>query len=50
MYVHASLNQDGFYPKGVASTEPFLSMRGQGGLLTLRIRTMWSGLVPATSP
>ena len=61
MYAHTYLSQDGFYWKDVwvknipwcnsplASKEPFLHTCGQGGLLTSRIRNMWSEQGPAFS-
>ena len=59
MCVHASLSQDGFYPKGLWVDHPltsppfdlqgaFLCMCGPGGLLTSRMREMWPGQGPAS--
>ena len=58
--LHASLSQDGFYRKGIWVEHPltllsfglqgaFLRMCGRQGLLTWRMRTIWSGQGPATS-
>ena len=60
MWAHASLSQDGFYRKGLWVEYPLISlpfnlqgallcMCGWEGLLTSRMRNMWSGQGPATS-
>ena len=57
---HISLSQDGFYQRDIwveYQLAPlcfdlqgaFPHMRGQRGLLTLRMRNMWSGQGPASS-
>ena len=60
MYAHTTLSQHGFYWKGLWLERPltstpfglqgaFLRMCGRQGLLTWRMRTIWSGQGPATS-
>ena len=60
MYVHTTLSQHGFYWKGLWVEHPLTSTRfglqgaflwgcGREGLLTWRMRTIWSGQGPASS-
>lgn len=58
--MHTSLSQDGFYHRGIWVEHPmtslpfdlpgaFLSVCGQGGLLTSGVRDLWPGQGPASS-